>query len=275
MIGLAAVKSPINEDWSDPSWVKKQKLWNRFIAPASQQLRTAAALEPEHLVVDVGCGGGDFTCTLATLCAEVMGIDISSSLIHAARRHAAEVETPIEFIECDASTWKPDRLVDRVVSHFGVMFFDAPVAAFSNMRTWLKDGGTFTALSSKSFRDMPGMAAALDIFERHGLASPAPDPASPRSKMSTSPYLRDVLKQAGFEAIAVESVEVRTAIPGTVDDALEFYRWWGPTSALFRDASDATKAGLVRDLAAMIEASRDTDRFSVSGSVWMLQARAR
>lgn len=37
----------------------------------------------------------------------------------------------------------PDQLYDRLVSRFGVMFFENPSQAFANLRYWLAPGGQF------------------------------------------------------------------------------------------------------------------------------------
>ena len=54
----------------------------------------------------------------------------------------ARNRTPaVEFRLADAATAAFARDFDLVVSRFGVMFFDQPIAAFRNIRSAMKPGG--------------------------------------------------------------------------------------------------------------------------------------
>lgn len=54
-------------------------------------------------VLDVGCGGGYLTEALAAAGATVSGVDLSSSTIEAARRHAAAAGQTIDYRAADAT----------------------------------------------------------------------------------------------------------------------------------------------------------------------------
>jgi trans-aconitate 2-methyltransferase len=73
------------------------------------------AMDPGH-VVDLGCGPGNLTASLAVRWprAEVVGIDSSAEMIAAATEHAAE---RVSFRVEDVTEWKPDQPVDVLISN--------------------------------------------------------------------------------------------------------------------------------------------------------------
>jgi trans-aconitate 2-methyltransferase len=75
--------------------------------------------EQPRLVVDLGCGPGQLTASLAQRwpAAEVRGIDSSAEMIAAAGQHAAGGDGRLSFAEGDVRDWKPDQPVDVIVSN--------------------------------------------------------------------------------------------------------------------------------------------------------------
>jgi trans-aconitate 2-methyltransferase len=67
-------------------------------------------------VVDLGCGPGQLTATLADRWpdASVVGVDSSADMIDAARAHEGE---RVRFELADVRTWSPSRPVDVIVSN--------------------------------------------------------------------------------------------------------------------------------------------------------------
>ena len=104
------------------------------IAAVGQAALDFAKVRPGMAVLDVGCGTGTMSLALAAAGARVKGVDISKPMLALARERATQAGFPIAFIEADASshTFLPE--FDLIFSRFGVMFFDAPVAAFANLR---------------------------------------------------------------------------------------------------------------------------------------------
>lgn len=74
------------------------------------------AEDPEH-VVDLGCGSGELTATLAGRWpgARIEGIDSSPEMIAAARAH--EDGERVRFAVGDVARWRPRRPVDVIVSN--------------------------------------------------------------------------------------------------------------------------------------------------------------
>jgi trans-aconitate 2-methyltransferase len=79
-----------------------------------------AASSPTY-VVDLGCGPGQLTASLAARwpAADVVGVDSSAEMIAAARAagYSGSQTGRLSFELGDAASWKPDRPVDVIVSN--------------------------------------------------------------------------------------------------------------------------------------------------------------
>ena len=121
------------------TWARMQARLDRAFTPVTAALLTIAAPQPGEDVLDVGCGTGETTLALVGAVGDdgaVMGVDISEALLARARERADELVCDVEFHNVDAATFDTEPGFDLVVSRFGVMFFDDPVAAFANHRAW-------------------------------------------------------------------------------------------------------------------------------------------
>lgn len=185
--------------------------------------------EPGARIADVGCGTGPTTIELARRVAptgSVLGYDISPSMVEAARGRArtAGVEG-VEFHVADAQIHPlGDGAFDAAFSRFGVMFFQEPVAAFTNIGRSLRDGGRLAFacwqdLFANEWMFVPG-AAALGAA---GIA-PAPPPPGEAGPFSLSDptVVEDVLVAAGFVDVDVSPVAYTVKVPeARLDEAAQ------------------------------------------------------
>ena len=152
-----------SDDWAGAMgqrWLANLSSFEAMIAPIGDALLAHAACRPGERVIDLGCGGGATSIALARAVAPdgaVLGLDISPDLIRAAQARADQANLANLCFACaDAATAVLDGApYDRLVSRFGSMFFAEPVAAFTHLRTqlrqprrlgaaarqWLDDGG--------------------------------------------------------------------------------------------------------------------------------------
>ena len=127
-------------DWTDTVGRAWAELWtetDRSLSGLTQQLLDRLAAFPGSRILDIGCGAGELSLALgrARQNSAVVGVDISSALIDAARERGANRHN-VSFVLGDAAQWRdPEGAPDLIVSRHGVMFFDDPEAAFTNIRS--------------------------------------------------------------------------------------------------------------------------------------------
>jgi SAM-dependent methyltransferase len=211
-----------NEDWV-AVWPKRERLTDA-ITPF---LLDALGLRSGERVLDVGSGGGNATIAAARAVGPsgiVVGADISEPLTNLATQRAADAGVD------NVSFWVGDvqhgRVVggpfDVVMSQFGVMFFDDPVAAFTNIRSQLQPVGRIAFACWQTIDRNPWfVGTALG-----GLAPPPPSPEpgkSPTGPFAFGDHVRTqtMLEAAGFANVRRTAHDLTREIPqdAVVDEA--------------------------------------------------------
>jgi len=135
------------EHWNSDEashWVAHQLRYDTMLAPFGDRFLAAARVSGPDRVLDVGCGCGATTVESGRRAASgsATGLDLSTSMLDVGRRRATEERlTNVSFVAGDAQTYPfPDGRFDVVISRFGLMFFDDPKAAFTNMAGALASG---------------------------------------------------------------------------------------------------------------------------------------
>ena len=213
-----------------------------MLAPFTPALLDAAAPARSDTVLDVGCGTGGTTVGAARLAADgrATGIDISEAMVDGARRRAErEGVTNVAFAVRDAQTDDLGGGVDLVLSRFGVMFFDDPVTAFSNLRRTLTPAGRlgfvcWQPLFVNEWMTVPALAVAEHV--------PLPEPPGPGVpgpfSFGDPDHVRSVLGAAGFGAVTVDAFEASVLLGGvgSVEEAVTFLRSTGMGRTLLSEA---------------------------------------
>mgnify|MGYP000144419548 CR=1 FL=1 len=132
-------------------WVEFSDRLDKMMIPFADAIMERANISENDDVVDVGCGAGILSQMAAERANSVLGLDISEPLIAHSKTRAAHLSN-IDFMHGDAGTTTLDTPKDLLISRFGVMFFEDPVAAFSNLHGNMKSDGRLV------FADAPTMA---------------------------------------------------------------------------------------------------------------------
>ena len=127
-----------------------KELWEKgdFTQIAETMRNSGAALvkqlnvKPGMKVLDVGCGDGTTAIPSARLGADVLGIDISTKLVNAAKRRAEGLSN-FNIREGDAMDLSgiPDESFDLTMSIFGAMFAPRPNDVAREMVRVTRKGG--------------------------------------------------------------------------------------------------------------------------------------
>lgn len=237
------------------AWRQQRARVDQLLDPLMSRSLDRLAPKAGEAVLDVGCGAGTSTLALARAVAptgRVMGVDVSRVLLTEARERARSLPN-VELREADAQvTALPAASFDIVYSRFGVMFFDDPVAAFTNLHQCLRPDGRLGFLCWRE-RDLNEWAT-VTLRAAQGLVDfpeSAPDAPGPFA-FARSERVCELLLGAGFDDVTLQALDHEML--QTLEDAIVYYQHIGPLGALLREASpdvaDALRDALVRELRA-------------------------
>jgi SAM-dependent methyltransferase len=261
------------------NWVTHDALMEAMLQPLGESVMDALAPKPGEHVLDIGCGCGHTSLSLADrVGAEgaVTGIDISAPML-AVASHLATERSSIQFVEADAQThaFGPERY-DLVFSRFGVMFFEDPIAAFTNIRSAMRASArlAFCCWQPRAvnpFMTVPAMAA-LELL-------PAPAEVPPRSPgpfaFEDPDYINEILSSSGFSDVAIESISHPLLFgPGlSVKEIVERLVTIGPIAQMVREAPDKLQQPVREKVIAAVSPFYDpVTGLTLDGEFWQVTA---
>ena len=162
------------------------------------ELLARVAAESPATVVDLGCGEGALTASLAQRwpSARVTGVDSSDSMLAAAAAHA--VPGRVEFTAGDVRDWQPPGPVDVVVSNAVLHWVRGHEDLLTRWAGWLSPGGWLAVQVPGNFR-APTHALLDELCRSPRWADRLAD-AGPRPDTVHEPAdYADVLTAAGLE----------------------------------------------------------------------------
>jgi trans-aconitate 2-methyltransferase len=123
--------------------------------PFFDLLARVGATNP-RLVLDLGCGPGELTATLAERWpdATVIGVDSSEAMIESARSGAGRDGRP-SFVLGDVREWEPPGRADVVVSNAVLQWVPGQLEVLARWAGFLADGGWIAVQVPGNF-DQPG-----------------------------------------------------------------------------------------------------------------------
>lgn len=214
-----------------PRWVSLQAELDVELQPFGDAVRRALSLTAGARVLDVGCGAGATTLSLAEQVrpGSTVGVDISAPLLTLARERAAGVQN-VDFVLADAQAhpFEPASF-DAMASRFGVMFFADAVAAFSNLRRALRPGGELAFVCWRRLADNPSFYLPLEAARPFLTEVPeAGTPGEPGPfAFAEREHVEWVLTRAGFVDVSIAPFDTRLAfaarrdLEGAVDRAFQ------------------------------------------------------
>ena len=259
-------------------WVAAQESLDAMLGPLGQVMLDRAGPQSGERAIDVGCGCGDTTLELARRVGpggEVLGVDVSAPMLAKATARATESGIANLAFDCmDAQTAALPPAYNLVVSRFGVMFFDDPVAAFANLRSALEPGGRITFACWQEFDRNRWMALPLEIAERHCGPAERAAPGEPGPFAFADPdVVRGVLTAAGFSLIAVAADETPLVLGADIDAAVQIAQLTGPSSALLGSAPEDVRERAIADIRSTLAEHLTDDGVCLAGAAWIVSAR--
>jgi SAM-dependent methyltransferase len=188
-------------------WVDNAAIFEAVLAPFAEPVIQAADISPGARVLDIGSGAGTLLQQAAVLGATPVGVDISEPMVDAARRRVPEATVTLADAQT-ADLRAGGAAFDRVISRFGVMFFDDPVAAFSNIRNAAAPGARMAFVCWRE-GDNPMFSVGVDVLAARLESPPAPaDPTAPGPlAFGNAERVQAILSDAGWSDVGVEAFD--------------------------------------------------------------------
>lgn len=276
-MGSSADQQQIWSGTEGQGWVEAQDLLDETFKPFEALLADAVEETSARCVLDVGCGTGGTTVAVARRLSagdRCLGIDVSETMIDAARARAERDGVPATFICADAQTYAFEpATVDLVISRFGVMFFDEPVRAFANLRRAASGGAELRCVVWRSATENAFMTEA----ER--AAEPFLPDVSKRAPHEPGQFgfaardrVQDILTESGWRNADIAPIDVPCAFP---EAGLELYLTrLGPVGRALHAADDRTRAEVMAAVRPAFDRYRAGAEVRFTAACWMIRARA-
>jgi SAM-dependent methyltransferase len=265
--------------WNGPGgegWLAAYQRIQRAIGDIGDVGLAAAAPQHGEHVIDIGCGTGDTTAALARavgLSGHVLGVDISETLITAARTHRLDNAT---FVVGDAATHPFQAShYDLVFSRFGVMFFADPVAAFRNIRRALKPAGRLVFIAWRTPQENPWGTTPVRAAQPFLPAQPRPGPEDPgQFAFGDRARVERILGEAGFKALRFEPIDRQIWMGNTVAEVVAGAGKFGPLARAFAGAEPAAIEKAKQAIADVLAPHQGPEGVRLPGACWLVRASA-
>jgi ubiquinone/menaquinone biosynthesis C-methylase UbiE len=222
--------------------------YDRQLAPFADALLERVELGPHHSVLDVGCGCGVTTLAAAHRTQAALGVDISKPLLEIAidRARSTSVDNA-EFVVADAQTHAfADEAFDVVFSQFGLMFFDDPASAFTNLRRAVAPRGRIAFVCWQGFEANEWVSVVGHAVARHtnlpALGGLAGGPGM--FALENPDETQTLLDTAGFTGVEIEPISPSILVGGggSLDESTDFLLGTGIARGLLGRLEDDERA---------------------------------
>lgn len=259
-------------------WAREWQRTDRSFGPLTDRLLDHPAFDDFNFALEIGCGAGEIICRLgeAHPNARVVGLDVSPDLLEVAEWRAQALGS-VTCVNTDAALWEPPSGdgVDVFVSRHGVMFFPAPVAAFTHFARIAAPGAT---LRFSCFRSRQENAWAVK------LASVLPAPPEPGDPHAPGPFafgdrehVAAILARSGWEDAQFEAFDY-PMLAGEGDDAVEealtYFLRIGPAARAVAQLDEDGKAQTRERLRSMLAEHLVDAKVALPAAAWIVTARA-
>lgn len=263
------------------AWVVAQETLDAMFAPFEQVLldeARACSLAKAAQVLDIGCGTGATTLALArglgpaVLCE---GLDISGPMIELARARAQrEGLSSARFTQGDAQLHAlAPASYALLVSRFGVMFFDDPVAAFANLRKAARAGAHLRCIAWRSPAENPFMTVAEKAAAPYLPNLPPRQPGAPgQFAFADRERVAGLLAASGWVGIDIQPLDVNCTL--SEEGLMRFISRLGPVGQALWQLEEPERQKVIDAMVPAFAPYLQDGQASYTAACWMLRARA-
>jgi SAM-dependent methyltransferase len=259
------------------AWVEAQESLDQVLKPFADLLVAAVSAGSADRVLDVGCGTGSTTLAVARLLGSpghCVGIDISEPMIAAARARAARENSPASFIRANAQihAFEPASF-DRIISRFGVMFFEDSVRAFANLRRAAKDNAELRFIAWRSAAENPFMTTAERTAAPLLPNLPARRPDAPgQFAFADRRRVYAILEESGWAQIDIQPIDVACSLPEK--ELVGYVSRLGPVGRMLQEADDHTRRRVLETVRPAFDPYVHGAEVRFTAACWMVSAQA-
>jgi len=246
-----------------------RRRWARFLDTGLVTERDA--------VLDIGCGTGRSTRDVAGIASQgsALGIDLSARMLQLARqRSVAEGLRNVTFAQGDAQVYPfATEHFDIAISSFGAMFFNDPVAAFSNVARATRPGGRLALLVFRELQRNDWLMALREALAA-GRELPFPPPDAPTPFSFADPErVRGILGAAGYADVNFTPMNDPMDLGADPADAYAFALTIGIVEDWLRGLDDHAREQALLRLQATLAAHATADGVLLGSAAWLITAR--
>jgi SAM-dependent methyltransferase len=261
-------------------WAINATRIDAMFAPLTEALLNFAAFKSGERVLDIGCGAGATSIAIARrvgATGAVVGVDLSPQMLQVARGRAAAQDLAIEFVEADVAAAALPGAFDAACSRFGVMFFDAPEAAFAGIRNRLRQNGRIAFMCWRPIVENVWATAPLDAISpllKTPLAPPDPDAPGPYALADEAKVGR-ILKAAGWRDISLSRWDGDLIVGGGggLSDSADFVLNIGPCARAVAE-HELDRAAAKQLLMEKLARHANETGVVLAGACWLVSATA-
>jgi SAM-dependent methyltransferase len=262
---------------SGQAWTEAQELMDGMLQPFKDHLLAAISAAAPRRLLDIGSGTGSTTLAAAWRFGpecECVGLDISEPMLALARKRAAREGSHATFMKGDAQRYAfQPAAFDCLISRFGVMFFDDPVAAFTNLHRAASPGAELRFVAWRSGSENPFMTTAERAAAPLLPDMPARNPELPgQFAFADEQRVRRILRESGWEAIEIQPLDRTCTLPE--QSLVPYVTRFGPLGAKLREADDATRIQVVDTVRGAFEPYVHGAEVRFNAACWSIAARA-
>lgn len=188
-------------------------------------------------------------------------------MLEQARRRTADEH--VSYLLADATTYDfGEAAFDVCISRFGVMFFDDPVGAFTNLRRALRPGGRLVAMVWQPRAENEWAQVIPETIGGGGMVRDE----SPFS-FGDAEVVRGVLGTAGFGEVTFAEVRERLYYGADVEAAYANVLQLREPLALLAELAPADAERARADLRAMLAAHDSGEGVLFDSAAWIVTAK--